>query len=104
MKRRWLCLVTLPLAWSGPSAAMTLKDEFAKEPNAPVCVQFDVQGHVLAVLVNGRDDDKQLNSEMLTLLQSRHWEVPPAAWMGKWVALSVNAAGGPVPEVLPSCP
>lgn len=107
MKRYWLWLFALPFVCTNAIHARTLDDEFSKgfaAPNAPVCVKFDAQGHVLAVLVEGKDDDKQLNSAMLALLQSRHWDVPPASWAGKWVALCVDAGGAPVPEILVDCP
>jgi hypothetical protein len=106
-KRHWLWLVASLLIAVNPSSARTLEDEFSKgfaAPNAPVCVKFDAQGHILAVLVEGKDDDKELNSAMLTLLRSRHWDVPPASWVQKWVALCVDPGGAPVPEILVHCP
>jgi hypothetical protein len=100
--RASLGFAAITMAIASQVGAKPLAEAF--QPNAPVCVKFEADGHVVGALVNGSAADQAQNAEMLKLLQSRKWEPPPPNWVGKWVALSVNPAGGPVPEILPSCP
>jgi hypothetical protein len=72
-------------------------------PNASVCVRFDARGRPVEAAVDGSRAAKDVNGAMLKLLQSRQWDVPRKALLGKWVAMSIAPDGSPVPEVLPDC-
>lgn len=91
-------------SWALSTAAIATPLDDVFTPNAAVCIQFDATGRPIGALIDGRSDRPALNAEMLKLLQSHHWDPPPPQWIGKWVAYSVAPTGGPVPEVLPTCP
>ena len=101
MKR--IALFTTALLWPQLVVAKGNPLDSAFRPNAGVCVRFDDHGHVVAAAVDGRADAMEANAAMLRLLQARSWETPPAAIVGKWIAMSVAPDGSPVPEILPDC-
>lgn len=101
MKQVGLFFVALVTAQAADAETRPLDKVFT--PNAAVCVRFDARGHPLAAAVNGSVAPKDLNQAMLKLLQSRTWDAPPKASVGKWIAMSVAPDGLPVPELLPDC-